>query len=107
LEDQGYTTIFHPYLQEAIVHDNDSFKLVISKPPLLQGWQDNGGLWTVSLAEEKAMNDYELPSTKEVIRFQHAALGFLMKATLLNTICHKNLVTFPGMTSDNINKFFP
>ena len=52
------------------------------------------------------MNIYELPLTKEVIRFQHAALGFLMKATLLNTICHKNIVTFPGMTSDNVGKFF-
>ncbi len=37
LADQGYTTIFHPYLQRATVHDNDSFKLVINKRPLLQG----------------------------------------------------------------------
>ena len=37
LADQGYTTIFYPYLQGATVHDNDSFKLVISKPLLLQG----------------------------------------------------------------------
>ena len=51
LADQGYTTIFHPYLQGATVHDNDSFELVINKPPLLQGWRDNGGLWTVPLAE--------------------------------------------------------
>ena len=38
LADQGYTTIFHPYLQGVTVHDNDGFKLVTSKPPLLQGW---------------------------------------------------------------------
>jgi hypothetical protein len=44
---------------------------------------------------------------KEVIQFQHEALGFLTKTTLPSAICHKNLVTFPGMTSDNINKFFP
>jgi hypothetical protein len=42
-----------------------------------------------------------------VVRFQHAALGFPPKATLLTTICHKNLATFPGLTSKNINKFFP
>jgi hypothetical protein len=54
-----------------------------------------------------AMNVYELPLTKEVIRFQHAALGFPAKATLLNAIHHKNLVTFPGMTSGNVGKFFP
>ena len=56
LADQEYTTIFHPYLKEATVHDNDSFKLLISKLPLLQGWQDAGGLWTVPLTEELAMN---------------------------------------------------
>jgi hypothetical protein len=107
LADQGYTTIFHPYLQGATVNDNDSFKLVINKPPLLQGWRDNGDLWTVPLADEKVMNVYELPSTKEVIRFQHATLGFPPKASLLNAICHKNLVIFPGMTADNVTKFFP
>ncbi len=53
------------------------------------------------------MNVYELPSTKEVVRFQHAALDFPPKAMLLTTICHKNLATFPGLTSENINKFFP
>ena len=31
LADQGYTTIFHPYLQGATVHDNDSFIIVINK----------------------------------------------------------------------------
>jgi hypothetical protein len=35
LADQRYTTIFHPYLQGVTVHDNDGFKLVTSKPPLL------------------------------------------------------------------------
>ncbi len=78
LADQGYTTIFHSCLEGATVHDNDSFKLVVNKQPLLQGWRDNGGLWTVPLAEEKAMNVYELPSTN-----QHAALGFPTKASLL------------------------
>jgi hypothetical protein len=64
-------------------------------------------LWTVPLAEEKALNIYKLPSTKEVIRFGHAALGFPTKPTLLEAICNKNLVTFPGMSADNVNKFFP
>jgi hypothetical protein len=109
LADQGYTTVFHPYLQGATVHDNDSFKLVTNKnkPPLLQGWRDNGGLWTVPLAEEKALNVYKLPSTKEVICFEHAALGFPPKSTLLKAIRNKNLVTFPGMSADNVNNFFP
>ncbi len=64
-------------------------------------------MWTIPLAEEKALNVYELPSTKEVIRFEHAALGFPTKATLLEAICNKNLATFPDMSADNVNKFFP
>jgi hypothetical protein len=71
--------------------------------------KDDGtiGLWTIPLTEEKALNVYKLPSTKEVIRFGHATLGFPMKASLLDAIRHKNLVTFPGMTANNVNKFFP
>jgi hypothetical protein len=107
LADQEYTTIFHLYLQGATVHDNDSFKLVTNKPLLLQGWRDNGGLWRVPLAEEKALNVYKLPSTKEVIRFEHAALGFPPKSSLVEAIHNKNLVTFPGMSADNVNNFFP
>jgi hypothetical protein len=53
------------------------------------------------------MNVHKLPSTKKVVRFQHAALGFPTKAMLLTAIHHKNLVTFPGLTSKNVNKFFP
>ena len=106
LADQGYTTIFHPYLEGVSFHDNDSFKLVIRKPPLLQAWQEKGGVWTVPLSEEAAMNVYELTSTKEVVRFQYTALGFPTKATLLTAIRHKNLITFPGMTTENVNKFF-
>jgi hypothetical protein len=30
-----------------------------------------------------------------------------MKATLLAAIHHKNFITFPGMTSDIVGKFFP
>ena len=118
LADHGYTTIFHPHKQGVTVHDVGSFKLTTSKPALLQGWREEGGLWTVPLSsdaasstsldvKEAAMNVYELPSTKEVIRFLHAALGFPTKATLLTAIRHGNLVTFPGLTTANVNKHFP
>jgi hypothetical protein len=50
---------------------------------------------------------YELPSTKEVVRFLHAALGNPTQATLLTAAQHGNLVTFPGMTTKNILRHFP
>jgi hypothetical protein len=54
-----------------------------------------------------AMSVYDLPNTKEVVRFFHAALGHLTRATLLTSAQHGNLVTFPSMTPDNISRHFP
>ena len=56
---------------------------------------------------ETAMNAYELPSTREVVRFLHAALGYPTKTTLLTAAQKGNLVTFPGLTPNNINRHFP
>ncbi len=87
-------------------------------PPALQGWQDGNGLWMVPVVDdnpitpcldvaESAMSVYELPSTKEVVRFLHAALGHPTQATLLTAAQHGNLVTFPGLTPKNISRHFP
>ena len=87
-------------------------------PPVLQGCRDERGLWYVPIAgnqgavapsnaQETAMNVYDLPSTKEVVRFLHAALGFPTKATLLTAIRNGNLVTFPALTVSNVTKHFP
>ena len=56
---------------------------------------------------ETAMGVYELPSTKEVVRFLHAALGHPTQATLLTAAQHGNLVTFPALTPQNILRHFP
>ena len=56
---------------------------------------------------ETAMNVYELLSTKEVIRFLHATLEYPTKATLLTTAKHGNLITFPGLTPENISRHSP
>eukprot|EP00804_Cyclotella_cryptica_P008147 CCRYP_004624-RA/>CCRYP_004624-RA protein AED:0.13 eAED:0.13 QI:0/0/0/1/0/0/3/0/1209 len=118
LANNGYTTIFHPHKQGVTVHDTDSFTLTLKSPPVLQGCRKEAGLWTVPLTDkttvsqsqnvdEAALSVYDLPSTKEVVRFLHAALGFPTKATLLTAARNGNLVTFPGLTPDNINKHFP
>ena len=85
---------------------------------VLRGCRNDAGLWTVPLTEdakisqsldvmeEAAMKVYDLPSTKEVVRFLCAALEFPTKATMLTAAGHGNLVTFPGLTADAINKLF-
>ncbi len=53
LADAGYTTIFHPPNEGVTMHDNnDDFELTVDSPPLLQGWRQAGGLWTVSLINQ-------------------------------------------------------
>jgi hypothetical protein len=56
---------------------------------------------------ETAMSVYDLPNTKEVVRFIHAALGTPTRATLLTAAQNGNLITFPGMTPENISRHFP
>ena len=118
LANAGYTTIFHPHKQGVTVHDKDSFKLTFNEPPVLQGCRNEAGLWTVPISDaatisqsldidEAAMNVYDLPSTKEVVRFLHASLGFPTEPTLLTAARKGNLVTFPGLTPENITKHFP
>lgn len=117
LADAGYTTIFHPHDKGVTTHDNNDFKVIVNSPLLLQGWRQVGGLWTVPLVQgaqvspaldiiEQANNVYDLPCTREVVRFLHAALGFSTKTTLMAAIRRGNLVTFPGMTTKNVARFF-
>eukprot|EP00804_Cyclotella_cryptica_P007736 CCRYP_001353-RA/>CCRYP_001353-RA protein AED:0.15 eAED:0.15 QI:0/0/0/1/0.2/0.16/6/0/947 len=93
LANNGYTTIFHPHDEGVTVHDTGSFNLTLNSPPVLQGCRNGAGLWTVPLVddatisqslnvEETALSVYDLPSTREVVRFLHAALGFPTAALL-------------------------
>ena len=115
LSDNGYTTIFEPNNNGVTVHDVQNVQLTLHKPPVLQGWHNAQGLWMVPLvvtsnnitALDLASNVYELPSTQEVVRFLHAALGFPTKSAPLTTVWKGNLVTFPGLTIDTVTKFFP
>ncbi len=67
------------------MHDIDDLDFTFKNPALLEGWRKAGGLWTVPIVDEPtnspgldsddvAMNVHDLQSTKEVVRFLHAAL---------------------------------
>ena len=109
LANNGYTTIFLLGQQGVNVFHANDVAISLTAPPALQGWRDGRGLWMVPIVDETqsrsgtdvteaAMGVYELPSTKEVVRFLHPALGYPAQATLLTAAQHGNLVTFPGMT---------
>jgi hypothetical protein len=123
--DNGYVTIFHPRDKGVTVHDENDIKLTLQQTALLQGWRDSQGLWRVALKPsvtnvntntiamdrpaptEAVYNVYELPSTRELVTFLHAVLGYPTKATLIKVARRGFLTSFPGLTVKNINKFFP
>jgi hypothetical protein len=118
LANNGYTAIFLPGHEGVNVFHTNYVDISSIAPPALQGWQDNRGLWMVPVTDETtfsqnidvaetAMSVYDLPNTKEVVRFLHAALGTPLRATLLTAAQHGNLITFPGMTPENISRHFP
>ena len=131
LADNGYTTIFRPYNQGAEVYAGGACDITASQPPVLQGCRDDNGLWVVPIEHEEsgpdyldlatewkrnkpqkahhdvAANVYELPSTREVVWFLHAALGFPTKQTLLAAIRNNQLTSFPGLTAEAVARHFP
>eukprot|EP00804_Cyclotella_cryptica_P025147 CCRYP_013003-RA/>CCRYP_013003-RA protein AED:0.27 eAED:0.23 QI:0/0/0/1/1/1/3/0/671 len=125
LADNGYVTIFHPHDKGVTVHDENDIRLTSQRTALLQGWRDAQGLWRVALKPsvtnvntdtiamdrpaptEAVYNVYELPSTRELVAFLHASLGYPTKATLVEAARRGFLTSFPGLTVENINKFFP
>jgi hypothetical protein len=94
LANNGYTTVFLPGHEGVNVFHANDVDISSIAPPALQGWRDDRGLWMVPVTDETtisqnidiaetAMSVYDLPNTKEVVRFLHAALGTPTRATLL------------------------
>ncbi len=86
LANNGYTTVFLPGNDGVDIFRADDVVISSTALPALQGWRDGNDLWMVPVVNdnpitpgldvaESAMGVYELPSTKEVVRFLHAALG--------------------------------
>ena len=52
-------------------------------------------------------NVYELPSIEQSVRYIHVAVGFPTKATWIKSILMGNYLTWPLLTVNHVNKFFP
>jgi len=118
LADKNYTTIFHPKGQGVTVHREGTLKLHVMEKPVLQGWRDAIGLWRLSRdqkgsedtkqgIDQIALNVYNLPSIKQIIRYLHAAEGFPTKDTWVQAIKFGNFVSWPGLTAEAVSKHFP
>ncbi|KAL7536213.1 hypothetical protein ACHAWF_005402, partial [Thalassiosira exigua] len=99
--------------------------VIIYKPdntPVLNGC--NGArLWHINLlpdlddviphsaphqrASLEAFSAYDLPNVEALVRYFHAATGFLVCATLLKAIKSGNYASWPGLTYENAAKYCP
>ena len=50
---------------------------------------------------------YDLPSMEALVRYMHAAAGFPVRSTWLNTIKNGNFNSWPGLTYNNAAKYCP
>jgi hypothetical protein len=59
------------------------------------------------IQHESTANVYSSPSISRVIRYLHAAAGFLTKDSWLKAIANGHYITWPGITLNNVQKYFP
>ena len=57
--------------------------------------------------EESVNNVYELPSTKEIVRYLHACAGFPTKSTWIKAIKGGNYATWPHLSVEAVRKHYP
>jgi hypothetical protein len=103
LSDEGFIATF----QHALVTICDSRKC-----QTLNGPRDlNTGLWRINLKqttnhipEPIAKNMYELGNTGALVHYLHKALFSTTKSALLQAVEDGHLITWPGLTEDDINK---
>ena len=87
MAENGYTTIFHEGNKGVTIHKSGTLTITTSEPPVQRGSKPTGSnLWTVLTdgdkpKHEEVNNVYDLPSTKETIRYLHTSAGHLVEDT--------------------------
>jgi hypothetical protein len=78
--------------------------------PLMQQqgqWQPRHPSKQVRKALQQANSIYNLPSTKQAIKWMHAVCGYPVKSTWLKAIKAGNYVGWPMLNERNIQKYYP
>ena len=131
--DANYITIFDE--EEVNIYDANNTEITVSRGAILKGWRmKDTGLWRVPLVKnvknlntdtviinktpsellsnrpppkEAINNVYELKSKAEMVRYYHAAAGFLTKPTWIDAIENNFYASWPGLTADAVRKHYP
>jgi hypothetical protein len=107
--EEEYTTMFHPGNKGVTIHKPDTLNITMNKQPVLQGRKEEGQkLWTIATSEEEdeIRNVYNLPSTKQSIRYLQAPAGFPVKSTWMQAIKAENYITWPRLNPKTVCRHF-
>ena len=94
------------------------------REPVIVGWRDNNGpkSWNISLlpndndshrrnqAEQTTLrvySAYDIPSVAALVRYFHAAAGYPVISTCLNSIKTGNYSSWPGLAYNNAARYCP
>jgi hypothetical protein len=102
--DEGYIVTFK---QDTVTICNSESSKLLSGP------QDvNTGIWRINLKQTNkhipdpiANNVYELRNTGALVHYLHKTLFSPTKSAMLQAVKDGNLITWPGLTEDAINKY--
>ncbi len=113
MAENGYTTIFHEGNEGVTIHKSGTLTITTSEPPVLRGSKPTGQNLRTVLTDgdkpkhEEANNVYDLPSTKETIRYLHASAGHPVKDTWTKAIKAEHFTTWPELSVKTVHKYFP
>ena len=114
LADEGYITVFLDGQKGVVVYKANDIVFTTRTKPILQGCRDLSGLWKINknaqasaATIQQVHNVYDLPSTATAIRYLHAAAGFPIKATWIAAIKNGHYATWPTLTPELVEKYFP
>ena len=107
------------------VHKEQNVIIMCKGTPILIGVRDERGRYRIPLfqrrgqwrprkpsnaAREKlsqANSVYDLPLTKQAIKWMHAVCGYPVKSTWIKAVKGGNFMGWPMLTAANVKKYYP
>jgi len=133
LAEAGYISVFDN--DEVDIYNSHNTEMKVSRSAILKGWKyPQSGPWRIPLKKdwsnkkthtvlvnkppveflpssppptEAIFNIYELKKQPELVQCYHAVAGFPTKATWTKAIKNGHYASWPGLTSEIVQKHFP
>ena len=121
--DSGTISIFTK--DDVTVYHEEDVLITCKGAPILIGARDERGRYHIPLQQHhghwqprrpstkarkalmQANSVYDLPSTKQAIKWMHAVCGYPVKSTWLAAIAAGNFIGWPLLTVKNVTRYYP